>query len=641
MPAQPEKAHKRPDAGVVDNRRSPFARIHSVPLAAVEISGGFWAPRVVKNLGAGLASSLELMEKEGYLENFRVAAGKSPGRITGQRRRDPDLSKWMEAVSFSLVTGGAPDEIQARLDEIIDLYLEAQDSDGYLVTYYRSRPPEERMNPKEILEGSHELYCAGHLIQAGIAHYRATGETRLLDAGRRFADLIVKTFGPGKRQGCSGHPELEMAMVELYRVTGDRAYLDFAEYLLEQLGLPGLDEVTGHAVRCLYKCCGAADFYMESGKPAYLESLERMWREMVGGKMYITGGVGVGGHGEGFAAPYDLPNAKAYCESCAAIANFMWNYRMLLATGECRYADVMERVLYNGLNSAASVDGTEFFYVNPLECENHRRQAWHGCYCCPPNVLRTMASLPGYFYGTDESGIWVLLYGESKLSWRLEDGTAVILTQHTDYPWEGKVEIEVSPEKPKEFAVFVRIPDWCTRRSVEAPHSSTPVRPRRPGEGEFRKLEGLWSPGDRIVVHFDMPVILWEADSRIKENRGKVAVQRGPLVYCAESVDNPRLEELRVLRPRSLFSTEFQPGLLGGLSVVRARAVLPAEVGGSFYEPAPSESTWEGFPYRPLRGRVREGKEIAAEETTITLIPYYAFANRGGATKVWLPYVSQ
>jgi len=347
------------DQGVVDTSTSTHCRLHPVPIRAVRIEGGFWKPRIEANRCKGMPRLLELLEEHGVVDNFRRISGRRKVRRRGPLFTDSDLYKWMEGAALALQSREDP-RLRDTLDHIIDDVLSAQGEDGYLNTYFVDERAGERF---QRLETDHEFYCCGHLIQAAVAHYRATGQTKLLDGARRFADYLATVFGPNKRQGKSGHPELEMAMVELYRATGDRRYLDFAGFLLDQLGFTSLSGMEGHAVRAAYACCGAADYYAETGDRAYGEALERLWEDMVEGKIYITGGIGARYAGEAFGEPYELPNFRAYAETCAAIANIMWNWRMLLIAGEARFADLMENTLYNGFLSGVSLDGTRYFYV--------------------------------------------------------------------------------------------------------------------------------------------------------------------------------------------------------------------------------------------------------------------------------------
>ncbi|MFQ6079472.1 MAG: glycoside hydrolase family 127 protein, partial [Thermodesulfobacteriota bacterium] len=456
-----------------------------------------------------------------------------------------------------------------------------------------------------------------------------TGVTKLLNGARRFADYLTTVFGPEGRQGKSGHPELEMAMVELYRTTGERRYLDFADFLLDQLGFAFLSGMEGHAVRAAYACCGGADYYAETGDEAFGQALDRLCGDMVQGKIYITGGIGARHAGEAFGEPYELPNFRAYAETCAAIANIMWNWRMLALTAEARFADLMETTLYNGFLAGVSLDGTRYFYVNPLASwSGAQRQEWYGCTCCPTNVVRMFASLPGYFYSTGAEGIWIHLYDNSRLNWRLEGGQHISVVQESRYPWEGSVQITVSPESPAQFALFLRIPGWCQEAKVTVNGTEVSGEPQ---PGSYLKLERTWSRGDEVQLDFPMPVTLAKTHPRVRENTGSVAVRRGPIVYCIEGADNPGIPVLDVnlevdsKSPERMFVHEFRPDLLSGVTVVSARALVPI-------------SRLQMPLYQPLEER----KSEPMKEVQITLIPYYAWANRAlSPMQVWIPWMGK
>ncbi|MCL5745825.1 MAG: glycoside hydrolase family 127 protein, partial [Acidobacteria bacterium] len=395
-------------AQVVDATRSPFAKVHPVPIKAVGMGEGFWSPRMRANVARSIPSLLELLEQHGVVDNFRRLSGRSKQERRGPLYTDSDLYKWIEAAALALQSAPAP-ELERSIDRLTGEILAAQEPGGYLNTYYVGDRAARRFSE---MQRSHELYCLGHLLQAGIAYYRATGKRRLLDVGARFADYLAANFGPQKRPALTGHPELEMALVELYRTTGERRYLEFAGYLLsgverERLRLRESDlrymfsgrpftsrtRLEGHAVRAMYACCGATDYYLETGDKQYFTTLETLWRDMSGGKMYLTGGVGSRAAGEAFGEAYELPNLAAYTESCAAIGNLMWNWRLFLATAETRFLDVMERALYNGINSGMSLDGTLYCYRNPLESRGEKiRNAGYDPTCCPPNLHRTRAA---------------------------------------------------------------------------------------------------------------------------------------------------------------------------------------------------------------------------------------------------------
>jgi len=622
-------------AGVVDTSRSPYARLRTVPLRAVRLGEGFWKPRRQANVAAGMPRFLRDMEEHGVVDNFRRAAGRRdvPWRQASYAS-ESDLYKWLEAVGFVLQTQEAS-HLREAAEAIIEDLAAAQGPDGYLFLHTSLSSPEgyERFSQ---LDRSHELYCAGHLMRAGIAYYRATGEERLLQVGTRFADYLCTEFGPGKREVTDGHPEVEMALIELYRATGERRYLDLAGFFLslpQSAGnLPPIAQrpaLVGHAVRSGYICCGGADWYAETGDEAMLKNLRYLWQDLVRGKIYLTGGVGARHEGEAFGEPYELPNARAYAETCAAIAHAMWAWRMLLATGEAQYADTLETILYNAFLSGVSLSGDEYFYVNPLASNGgYRRVPWFGCNCCPPNIHRMLASLPGYFFTFSGDGVQLHLYDACKALLTLPERTAVRLDVRTRYPWEGSVEVVVTPAVAAEFTVSLRIPAWAEGALVQV--NGDPAEAEAV-PGTYFNLRRLWQAGDRIHLRLPLKPRLVESHPRVGENRCAVALQRGPLVYCFESTDNPTVSvpDLALAPPSGDttggFVAESQPDLLHGVTVLRgpgrAMCMLCAAGGETrLYR------TWGCGPY-PAR-----------YEQEVTAIPYYAWANRGDCTmRVWLP----
>jgi DUF1680 family protein len=622
------------EAAVVATTKSPHAALRPVPVSAVRMEEGFWRPRIEANRTASIPHLLRLLEEHGVVDNFRRLHGKRVER-RGPLFTDSDLYKWMEAAAWTLQS--EPDaEIRALLEGVIDDVLPAQGTDGYLNTWFVDERAGQRFTR---LLSDHELYCAGHLFQAAVAHHRATGETRLLAAARQYADYLCERFGPDRIQEADGHPEVELALVELYRETGERRYLDLAGFFLRRQGFPDLTVMEGHAVRAGYFCCGGADYYAETGDLAFLTSLERQWRSLVETRLYLTGGMGGRYTGESLGAPYELPNERAYAETCAALANVFWNWRMLALGGEARFADLMERALYNGFLAGVSLSGTEYFYVNPLACSGQpegdpwypwarrgpaQRSEWHGCTCCPPNVQRMLASLPGYLYSTGRDGVWVHLYDNSTLRWRLEDGTPFALTQRTRYPWDGRVEIRFSPERPSSTALFLRIPAWCPEAVVRV-NSGQPIG--TPAPGSYLEIRREWRDGDRVEIDLAMPPTLLACDPRVPENRGSVALQRGPLVYCLEAIDHPGVDVYDVrlkIAPDGAplgAAQEHHADLLGGVTVVRMAGA------------APSESARQGPLYVPLRERA----PLSLRDVAVTAVPYYAWANRGPSRMaVWM-----
>src|SRR6266705_1841082 len=636
------------DEGILFVDRSPYAKLRNVPVRAVTIMEGFWGARRETNVKKSIPSMEKLLEANGRMNNYLRLVGKSDAQQSGPVYSDSDVYKWTEAVGFQLQSGDRP-ELRALAEKMIREVVAVQEPNGYLNTYYVADRAKQRMTP-ETQRWGHELYNIGHMIQGAIAYYRATGDRVLLDSGIRFVDdYLLTSFGPGtdKQPLFSGHPEIELALIELYRTTGDKRHLELAGYILQGddrikvprqayvyhfCGIPftSRTHMEGHAVRAMYACCGATDYYMETGDQKYWKTLDVLWNDLVSSQMYVTGGVGARSDGEAFGDSYELPNFTAYGESCAAIGNMMWNWRMLAATGEAKYADVIERALYNGINSGMSLDGTLYCYRNPLGFDpssgDHIRNPWYDVTCCPPNLERTFASLPGYFYSTSSEGLYLHLYDNSVLDWHLENGTALKVQQKTKYPWNGVADITITPEKPVEFTLYLRIPGWSDHPQVtvngKAVSGATP--------GQYLALGRRWEPGDGISVKFDLTTHLVQANSRVVDDYGRVAIQRGPLVYCLEQLDQPEgvvLSDVRLdVNPKSSspFQAEFRDDLLGGVVVLKGM--------GALYDGSSSPAGLY-FRYRP------EASEKHA--TTLTFIPYYAWANRAATPmQVWTPVVS-
>lgn len=594
-------------AGLIDSSKT---KLRFVPIGAVQMRDGFWKARMDRNFERGIPRLLEHLEDHGVIENFRLVSGRATGQRQGPYFSDSDLYKWMEGAALALQSYDDP-KLRSTLDEVIDEVVAAQGEDGYLNTFFTGELFGQRFRN---LPAEHELYCAGHLFQAAVAHYRATGDDKLLACACRYADYLAGYFGHDKHQGVDGHPEIEMALVELYRTTGKRAYLDLAEYFLSQWKFKDRQEVDGHAVRALYLCCGGVDYFAETGDRDYWAAAERLWNDLTLRKMYVTGGVGSYYAGEAIGWPYDLPNERAYAETCAAIASAMFSYRMLGVTGDSKYADEMERAFYNGVLSGVSLDGVSYFYMNPLACyRNYQRQEWFGCTCCPTNMVRTLAAVPGYMYSISDEGVWVHLFDNSEVRWKLADGTPFALSLDTKYPWDGSAEITVALDAPKEFTLFVRMPNWS---SVEADPNV---------ENGYLRLHSVWHPGDKVVIDLPLPVTLIGSDPRVRSNTGQVAVQRGPIVYCAESIDNPEMAIRDAELASRSFEETFEPELLGGVVTLTGEGLVAEELDdrGPLYQPA---EAW---------------KDIPKQKATIKLIPYYAWANRGPSEMtVWMRFGS-
>ncbi len=629
------------DQGIENLTKSPHAKLRNIPVRAVTVTGGFWGQRREINVTKSIPTMHDLLEANGRMNNYRRLVGKSTAAQSGPVYSDSDVYKWTEAVGFALQSGDRP-ALRATAGKMIDEVVAVQEPSGYLNTYYQDDRKSLRMLSQTQTTG-HELYNIGHMLQGAIAYYRATGDRRLLDAGIRFVDdFLIPNYGPApKKPIVSGHPEIEMGLIELYRITGDKRQLDLAGYILQgdkRVELPerrtiymfsgtpftSRTKMEGHAVRAMYACCGATDYYMETGDPAYMKTLNTLWNDMTETKMYVTGGVGSRADGEAFGDAYELPNFRAYGESCAAIGNMMWNWRMLAATGDAKFTDVMERALYNGINSGMSLDGTLYCYRNPLAFDpstgDKIRNTWYDTTCCPPNLERTFASLPGYFYSTCADGIYAHLYDDSVLDWHLENGVGLKVTQKTNYPWEGGVEITVAPAQSSDFTFYLRIPGWADHAQVAINGKGlTGVMP-----GEYLPIRRRWSAGDVIQLTVDVVPQVIEANPRVADDSGRVAIQRGPLIYCLEEVDQPSGISLSDValnpgrHPADQFQTEFKSDLLGGMVVLHHT--------GAVYERGASEKSLYS----------RYGKESTTRKVPLTFIPYYAWANRQATSmQVW------
>ncbi len=600
-----------------------------VSFAEVQLQDAFWTPRLETNRKVTISHCLSELEKQGSLGGFAILAGKSEEKYRGYMWGDSDVYKTIEGSIYSLQTQPGP-VMQQRLEEVITTIIGAQNEDGYLFPHIQlAEPNYQRFS--EALFRTCETYSMGHMLESAVAHFEATGRREYLDAAVKLSDAIGREYKPSGRQWPSGHPEIELGLTRLYRVTGDRRHLELAALFVERAkqtktlwshGKPplGHDEAIGHAVAMLYLYSGAADVAMLSDDHALMELLVRKWENIVGRKMYVTGGVGHWDHSEGFAADYELPNRKSYAETCAAIAQVMFNHRLLLAHGDARYMDVAERALYNGFLSGVGLSGDRFFYVNPLESDGHgkfnaglnERFAWCGCPCCPTNVVRYLPRIPGLTYATADDQLFVNLFIAGTASIDIA-GTTVQLRQETRYPWDGQVKITVNPEKPSTFALKVRIPGWARNRPVPSdlyryddgltPQIQLSVE-GRPLAIELDKGYALvrrqWDKGDVVTLDMDMPVRRIVANPEVKDNVGRFAVERGPLVYCAEGADNDGKVLRKVPGPDVSFQVVPRPDLLGGMVQIE---MMPQEKGDR-----------------------------------LTLIPYYAWCHRGpNEMAVWLP----
>jgi DUF1680 family protein len=578
------------------------------------------------------------------------------GPFQGKRYNDSDVFKVMEGAAYTLMLNPDP-KLKKALDDLIVIIGKAQEPDGYLYTNRTIDPknPAPGAGPERWsnLRVSHELYNVGHMYEAAVAHFQATGERSLLDIALKNADLLVRTFGPGKRRVFPGHQEIEIGLAKLYRVTGNKAYLDLAKFFLDERGhyfggekhppndafavydsdeylqnhkpVVEQDEAVGHAVRAMYMYAGMADVAALGGYPECVRAIDRLWENVVGQKMYLTGGVGARGGSEAFGAAYELPNRTAYAETCAAIGNALWQQRLFLLHGEAKYADVLERVMVNGLVSGVSLDGLSFFYQNPLESRGRvKRSAWFEVACCPPNITRFLPSVPGYVYAAKDDIIYVNLFMANTAVVEVR-GQKISLAQETRYPWDGAVRIGVNPEKAATFSLYVRIPGWAREKPVPTDlyrflnESGEQVTLKVNGEvfpieidQGYARIRRQWKKGDAVELVLPMPVRRVVANGAVREDVGKVALQRGPIVFCAEGIDNGgRVLDLAIPDGAS-FAAEFRPDLLKGVFVLKGKAV------------------------RLANGA--DGKILSQAECDAAFVPYYAWANRGdGEMAVWLP----
>jgi DUF1680 family protein len=620
-------------------------RLRPVPLGAVTITGGLWAARRQVNGEVAVPLGRERLEAAGNLDNLRIAARTISGEPRGPVFMDSDVYKWLEAAAWEYARQPSEKLLEAQR-EITAIIAAAQQPDGYLDSIVQLEQDGERYRE---LGWSHEHYCAGHLFQAAVAQVRCTGERGLLDVAVRLADHLVRTFGEDGRHDLDGHPEVEMSLVELYRQTGTRDYLDLARYFVEARGqgrivaygrdpayfadrVPVREQTTveGHAVRAVYLGAGAADVAVELGDEELLAALERQFAAMEETKTYVTGGLGSRWDGEAFGDPYELPPDRAYAESCAAIGGVYWAWRMLLATGDPRYADAAERKLFNGFLAGVSLGGDEFFYVNPLHIRQdaladesrspvHGRRPWFDVACCPPNIMRTLASLPGYLATTDDDGLQLHQYAPSTLTATVPGGEVAVSVE-TDYPWDGLVRIRIEQAPDPEWTLSLRVPAWAQGATLEVDGESRPA-----AAGTYVSVTRSWRSGDTVELSLPMAVRFVGAHERIDAVRNCVAIERGPIVFAVEHVDQADgvvVDDLR-LDPADPAADEYRADLLGGVAVVTARGRAVQHAAEDWpYPPA-------GAPGSP------EGRDVQ-----VTAVPYYSWANRGiGPMRVWLPRI--
>ncbi len=585
---------------------NPDYPVQPVPLNAVHVDDAFWSPRLETNRATTVPYDFQKCQETGRLDNFAKAGKLMPGPFRGTPFDDSDVYKVIEGAAYSLAVQADP-ELDKFLDDLIAKIAAAQEPDGYLYTA-RTIDPQCRVDffgPQRWsnLGVSHELYNVGHLYEAAVAHAQATGKRTLLSVAIKNADLICQTFGPGAEQlqEPPGHQEIEIGLVKLYRATGQRKYLEQAKFFLDTRGqaaghkLRGAGqqdhqpvveqrEAVGHAVRAGYMYAGMTDVAALTGDADYVRAVDGLWKDVVAKKLYLTGGIGAQHGGESFGAAYELPNATAYNETCAAIANALWNQRMFLLHGDAGYVDVLERIIYNGFLSGIAKSGDRFFYPNPLENGGqYERSPWFGCSCCPVNVVRFIPSIPGYIYATQGDVLYVNLFIGSTGKMRVA-GTAVELKQQTRYPWDGAVAIAVNPEQAAEFTLRLRIPGWARNQPVPSDlyRYEDDVQPEvklavngQPTELKldqgFAQIRRTWKAGDQVTLELPMPVRRVVAQASVKADLGRFAVERGPLVYCAEGADNDGRVLEKVPGPQVRFQTQARPDLLGGVVTVQVQ----------------------------------------------------------------------
>ena len=585
--------------------------IRQVDFSHVKITDNFWSPRLDKHVSATLPVCINQIENQtGRMQNF-VNAAIGKGEHSGIFFDDSDVYKALEGIAYSLINNPNP-ELERKADEWIDKIAAAQQEDGYINTYYTLTGLENRWTNMD----KHEMYCAGHMIEAAVAYYQATGKRKLLDVSIRMADHMISLFGPDKRHWVPGHEEIELALVKLYRITKEQKYLDFAYWLLEERGhgygskgnegewdpfyyqdtvpVRDLESISGHAVRCMYLYCGMADVGALKHDTAYIAAMDRLWDDVVLRNMYVTGGIGSSKNNEGFTDDYDLPNLEAYCETCASVGMVYWNQRMNQFTGDSKYIDVLERSMYNGALAGVSLSGDRFFYVNPLESKgDHHRQEWYGCACCPSQISRFLPSIGNYIYGISANALWVNLFIGNTARLAI-DGNDVILKQETNYPWDGLVKFTVASNRPLSKELRIRIPGWCKSYSLSINGKDIYV----PVEKGYAVISN-WKSGDIISLNMDMPVEKVAADPRVKQDMGKRAVQRGPLVYCLEEIDNKKDFDRLRLTASTDFKVQQKTEFLGEITTIQA----------------------------------------VTGEQRLLFVPYYAWDNReAGKMKVWIDY---
>ncbi|MGA2616897.1 MAG: beta-L-arabinofuranosidase domain-containing protein [Thermoguttaceae bacterium] len=614
--------------------QEPDYPIRPVPPGSVKVQDTFWAPRLEKNRAVTIPHNLQQLEKQGSLNGFAVLAGQTAEKYHGYMWGDSDVYKTLEGIFYSL-RDHSDRALEDRVERILRTIAGAQAADGYLMPHLQIAEPGYRHFSHETTRTC-ESYSMGHMIESAVGHYETTGSKKFLDVAVKCADLLARVQAEGKYERISGHPEIELALVRLYRATRERKYLELARAYVANArsksisiwsgGKPFLeDEVArGHAVAAVYLYCGATDVAVLTGDAGLLRLLDGKWLDVVSRKLYLTGGTGLPA-GEAFGQAYELPNARAYCETCAAVANIFWNYRLFLAHGDGKYLDVLERTLYNGFLSGVGMSGDRFFYLNPLAClagSRSERFSWHGCPCCPTNIVRFLPQIAGYVLAARGEEVFVNLYvqGEGQLCIA---GQTVALRQETRYPWDGRVKIVVEPKHPAEFAIRVRIPGWSREEPVPSDLyrylAPTREKPDLKINGRtvpldmqsgFALVRRIWKAGDTIELALPMPIRRVVAHEAVAQDSGRVALERGPIVYCLEGVDHGGHVHNLVLSDETKLAAEHRDDLLGGITVLTGEA-----------------KAMQGIP---------EG-QVSHAPVRITAVPYYAWNYRGpGEMAVWI-----
>ena len=629
-----------------------------VPFTDVHFTDNFWLPRIETIRNVTVPFAFRKCEETHRIDNFAVAAGIKEGKFNSPYPfDDSDVYKIMEGASYLLAVK-EDNGLDAYMDSLISLIGAAQEPDGYLYTTRTIggssiHPWAGKKRWENERDNSHELYNVGHMYEAAVAHYQATGKRDFLDIAIKSADLLCNTFGPeeGKLTVAPGHQEVEIGLVKLYRATGDRRYLDLSKFFLDARGkydkydrnskdqfrsgaywqdhkaVIDQDEAVGHAVRAAYMYSAMTDVAALRNEQTYRVAVDNLWDNVTGKKMYITGGIGSTRHGEAFGKNYELPNSTAYCETCASIANCMWNLRMFMLHGDAKYIDVLERSLYNAVLSGISLDGKEFFYPNVLSCDENgaERSEWFNCSCCPSNLSRFVPSIPGYVYATSDAGVYVNLYGANQAGITLGNGKRIDMSQKTSYPWEGNIELTVTPESKQEFSIMLRIPGWVDNRPVpsdlytymNADEKKIVIKingevQNAPIEKGYAVLARKWEPGDVIQLTLPMEVHKNKANDKVEADINHLSVERGPIVYCAEFADNNGAVLNYVLKSGDEFAVSPAPALFDGVNLLKGH--VDRVVADKNYE------------------------VIKSVKDSLTLIPYYARSHRGnGEMTVWFP----